>query len=213
MEFDFPDFTEIGQTKETNFIFDKTNSNIGEIFNEKAVAVNYDVDALINFDLDEPFIGYSTDSSFYKVELAVDVPLFLRFNDLVLTDTLDIDLSDLEDINTAELKFITQNAFPFNVDLQTVFIDSINSEPMAVFEGNGLNLPSAHLLVDGTTEALDPQTELVSLDEGQIQHVLRSNKIALIARFTNSEIANDENFWILSDYGVDFKLGAILSNE
>ena len=213
LEFDFPNFDEIGETKETTFVFDKNNSNIAEIFNEKAISVNYDVDALINFDLTEPFIGYSTDTSFYKVELAVDVPLFLRFNDLILTDTLNVDLSDLSDFNSAEFKFITQNAFPFNVDLQAFFIDSVSNESLAIFDGNGLLLPSAELFQDGTTQAQDPKEDIINIDEQQMSHILRSNKMALVANFTNSEIANDQNFWILSDYGVDFKLGAIISNE
>jgi len=213
LEFDFPNFNEIGEIKETAFVFDKSNSNLSEIFNEKAVAVNYDVDALINFDLDEPFIGYATDSSFYKVELAVDVPLFLRFNDLVLTDTLEVDFADLSDFNEARFKFISQNAFPFNVDLQVGFIDSVNNETLVLFDGDGLTLPSAELFEDGTTQALPAKTDLVDLDNEQMQHILKSKKMALVAKFTNSEIANDQNFWILSDYGVDFKIGAIISNE
>lgn len=211
--FDYPTLSEVGETKFTEFVYTSANSNVGEIFNEKTKQVTYDVDAIINKGGDKSDIGFLTDSSFYRVQLSLDVPLQLRLNDLKLTDTIDMDLSELDQFSSAEFKFVTQNAFPFNVDLQAYFLDTLENISTPIFEGDGLFLESADLHENGVVTPKEEATTFVALDENQFTNLIKAHQIAMVATFSNSEIAPDESFWILSDYGINLKLGAIVNNE
>jgi len=46
INFNYPTLDQIGQVQSTVFTFDKTNSNLGDLFNEKAASITYDVDAI-----------------------------------------------------------------------------------------------------------------------------------------------------------------------
>lgn len=211
--FDFPTLDEIGQSKDTEFIYSEENSNIGEIFNEKARSFRYNIDALINSEFDEEIIGFLTDNSAYRVQLALDVPLHLRLNDLRLTETIDLDLEQLADFRTADLKFVIDNAFPFDIGLEAHFIDTLNNASVSLFDEGGLSIQSAILNDDDSATSIGEQVTIVTIAEERLQQISNAHQIALIANFSNSEIAPDEAFWILSDYGIDLKIGAIVRNE
>jgi len=211
--FNFPSFEEVGEIKETVFVYSKENSNIGEAFNEKAVSIRYDVDAVTNSEVDPMQVGFLTDSSYYRVQVSLDVPLNLRLNDLKLTDTFDLDLSQLADYTSADFKFITENSFPFEVELQTEFLDTINNTSVSLFENELLMLASAELGTGGAVTTVGEVENIVPVDSDKMQKIANAQKVAIIATFSNSEISPEESFWILSTYGIKLRLGAILRNE
>jgi hypothetical protein len=75
INFNYPLFSEIGQVKTTEFYFDKTNSNIKQIFNEKTKSIAYDIDAVVNPDKDTLNKGFITSTSYFVVNVSVEVPL------------------------------------------------------------------------------------------------------------------------------------------
>ena len=211
--FDYPSLDEVGQVKLTDFNYDNTNSNLGEIFNEKAESIFYDVSAIANSPDDEEVIGFLTDESYYKVKVALEIPLFCKLNDLKLTDTFDLDLTKYTDINSAEFKLITENSFPFNIDLTIDLLDENGTRLGQLYKEGDLLLESAILKADGVTEPIGKieNTKLVS--DALLEAVLQTKKIAVVSTFSNSAISPDEAFWILSAYGLNLQLGLILNNE
>jgi hypothetical protein len=210
--FNYPTFDEIGEIKNTDFDYDRTNSNIGEIFNEKAASVIYDVDAIINSPLDDQIIGFLTDSSFYKVQVALEMPMFVTFNDLKLTDTFDLDLTEYESFNSGELKIINQNLFPFNIDLEVKFLDDQDNEVAALFDGD-LNIVSGTLQNDGSVIPSDIQTEIIPMGETKFTNFKKAKKVAIISTFSNNPLFENDPFWILGNYGLNMKMGLTISNE
>ena len=121
--FDYPELDEVGETRTTIFRFDKTNSNIDEILGSNPVALEYDVNAVTNPTADPDIRGFITDSSFYRVSVDVELPLYGRASDFTVTDTFAVSFSDYEEVASVEFKLVTDNALPVGIDLQGYFVD------------------------------------------------------------------------------------------
>jgi len=211
--FNFPGLDEVGEIAITNFNYDNSNTNIGELFNEKAASIFYDVVGVANSASDPMVTGFLTDDSYYKIKVAVELPLLCKLNNLKLTDTFDIDLTDFDDFNSAEFKMITQNAFPFNIDIELDLLDDAGNKLASVLPDGSVFLKSGVLRSDGGVDPLESLTTLIPIEEDLVDAVKQTERIAVISTFSNSEIAPDESFWIRSSYGVDFKLGIKVNNE
>ncbi len=211
--FNFPGLDQVGEIALTNFNYDNSNTNIGELFNEKAASVFYDVVGEANSASDPMVVGFLEDDSFYKIKVAVELPLLCKLNDLKLTDTFDIDLTDFDEFNSAEFKMVTQNAFPFNINLEVDLLDDNDNLLGRLFPDGSVFLESGVLKEEGQVEPLAPLATFVPIEDALVEAVKNTKKIAVISTFSNSEIAPDESFWILSNYGVDFRLGIKVNNE
>ena len=66
VDFNYPFLNEIGKTKTTYFSFDRNNSNIRDIFNEKTKTIEYDISAEINAEKDTSINGFADEKDVYK---------------------------------------------------------------------------------------------------------------------------------------------------
>ncbi len=126
LDFAYPSLEEVGESKFSNFVLDKNNSNIIDVFSQKPIALDYDFDALGNPDGDQNIIGFATDSSFFSVHVFIDLPVHGTANMFtVLTDIeIDADLEeDYEHADYAILKFLSDNKIPMDLGLQLYFKD------------------------------------------------------------------------------------------
>ncbi len=211
--FNYPSLDEVGEIALTDFNYDNSNTNIGELFNEKAASVYYDVVGEANSASDPMVIGFLEDDSYYKIKVAVELPLLCKLNDLKLTDTFDLDLTKYDEFNSAEFKMITQNSFPFNIELEVDLLDDEGNSLGKLLPDGSVFLESATLLSEGQVQPKDALTTLIPIEDALVRAVKKTKKIAVISTFSNNEITPDDSFWILSSYGIDFKLGIKLDNE
>lgn len=202
INFGFPSFDEVGQVITTDFVFDKSNSNIDELFKERIVQVNYDVDALAFPDNNPDEFGFVTNESFFRVRVEVELPMQGTVNDLQLYQEYDIEELDIDFAEEVELKTITSNTFPIDIELQAYFLDV-----------TGFVLDS--LYVDGPTtlvsnESGDPTnneiTEFITLQGERLEDIKSARKVGLKIGLSNPE--SDEPFWILADQQVSLRMGA-----
>ncbi|MEZ4910058.1 MAG: hypothetical protein R2774_04255 [Saprospiraceae bacterium] len=211
IDFAYPSFDEIGQVKITNFSFNNTNSNIREVFNEKTKTITYDIEALVNPDRDTTIKGFINRDSYFKVDVAVEVPLLGSIQQVVLSDTVDSDLPDFEDVISGQLKFITKNDFPADVIFYVDFLDANNAIILSLFDNQGFVLKAAPLKADDTTGPSDEVITFEELDVNEINALRSSKRIVLTAKLNTTESDVKKPLWILDRYGVDIKLGAILN--
>lgn len=210
ISFNFPSLDEVGLVKETSFDFNKTNSNIQQIFVDKISSLSYDIDALANPDADPTISGFLNNESYFRIDVSVDLPLNGIVNELILTDTLDFDLSEIEDVEDAEFKFVIRNDFPATVKVQAVILD-INNNPIdQVFDGDGIILPAATLGTDGRTIKGDASVEYVDIPAERLDVIKEGERVVLVG-YIDSKNVSDDYLWLYSDYEIDFKLGAIFN--
>lgn len=153
VDINYPKINEVGQSKRTVVIFDKTNSNIADIMSSNPVAIQYDIDGLTNPDSNRSIIGFMTDSSKFELQVEVEVPMIGTAKNFELNDTFAINLSQATDVTQAEFKIITDNGMPIDIALQGYFatsngaiIDSMYAAKSPILRGalvNSLGLPTA----------------------------------------------------------------------
>lgn len=142
----FLDPDEVGQSKFTSFSLDNSNSNIVDIFSNRPVAVEYDLDALGNPDGDQNIIGFATDSSFFSVNVFVDLPMYATVDNFTIRTDVEVDEGFEEDYDFVDyitLKIISENNIPVDMALQLYFEDENGMAIDSLFD-----LPLAQLLDD-----------------------------------------------------------------
>lgn len=206
--FNYPSLEEVGEVKETSFNFNKDNSNIQQIFIDKIASVGYDIDALANPDADPTISGFLNKESYFRIDVSVDLPLKGIVKELIVSDTLDFDLSEIDDVETAEFKFVIRNDFPATVRVQAVILDAANNPIDEVFDGQGITLEAATLGNDGRTIKGDASIEFIDIQSDRLNTIKDGERIVLVA-YIDSENVTEDFVWLYSDYEIDFKLGAI----
>jgi hypothetical protein len=212
VDFAYPGLNEIGQVKITEFSFDKDNSNIVELFREKVTRVTYDIDAGANPDMDESITGFVNEDSYFLVNVDVELPLEGTVNNLVLQDTVDLDLNDFEDFISAEFKSVIANDFPADITLQSYFYDDNNVLLDSLFESR-LLLPAAPVdLTTGKTLGGEDVITFENIVEDRFDKLKNAKKVLVNIKI-NTEQASSGPLWIYNDYGIRFKIGAKLKTK
>jgi hypothetical protein len=196
----FAGLSEVGESNETSILFDKDNSNINTLFNERVKYIDYDVDAVINPSDDLDIKGFISDESFFKLDVNLDIPLSQKVNDLSLTDTIDIDGLLPDVFSSAEFKIITQNTYPITASLDLIFLDE-NNIVVERFFGN------EPLMVEPSEE----ETRFLDLNASQITMLKNAKKLVVEPIFDTSSLSSDfvqflEDQFIELRIGIKFKL-------
>lgn len=210
IDFNFPTLDEVGEIKITEFDFNKDNSNLQQIFTDKVSSVSYDIDALANPDADPEINGFLNKESYFLINVNVELPLKGIIKELVVTDTVSIDIAKYDEVDSGEFKFVLRNDFPAEVELQAFVLDENEEVIDVLFEDEGLILEAADLGADGRTIPGSPTVQYLEVDNIRYNNIRNGAKIALIAKI-DSEQVSSEYLWLYDDYSIDFKLGAILN--
>lgn len=139
IDFAYPSYAagEVGQTKETIFYFDETNSNIAEIFNSQPTQMIYEVIGLANANADPNLIGFITDSSSVRMNVKVELLLEGQLKDFPAEQDLNLDFSSFADstgFESAEFKLVTENKMPFTTAMQIYFRDLNDNNIDSLFD-------------------------------------------------------------------------------
>jgi hypothetical protein len=210
INFAYPNFFEVGMLKTTNFDFDRNNSNIREIFNEKTKTISYNISALINPERDTSIKGFITGDSYFVVNVAAEVPLHGSVNQVVITDTLNIDLGDISQVESGEFKAITSNDFPADIKVQMYFLDDQGNASEKLFDNDGISLPAANILPSGKTAPGIEKTQYITFEKSKITNINNSKKLAIVGYINTTNSDQNRSLWIYDTYGIGIKLGAKL---
>ncbi len=212
VDFAYPALNEPGVVKTTKFSFTRENSNIVDLFKEKVRKVTYDIDAGANPDMDETLVGFADKDSYFLVNVDVELPLEGTIHNLVLQDTVDLDLNDLGDVTSAEFKTVIANDFPADITLQSYFFDENDVLLDSLFKER-LFIPGAN--VDPSSGRTMPGEEVINYEnfvEGRFDQMKTGKKVLVNVKI-NTEQASSGPLWIYNDYGIRFKVGAKLRTK
>jgi len=206
--FKHPALSEVGEVKLDTFFFNKDNSNIQGIFNEKVSRVAFDIEAIANPTDDPDITGFMTSDSYYKVVTNVELPLFGYANELKLTDTFDIDLEGYAALESAEFKLIMENDFPFDVRIQGFLMDENQNITDSLFRDQRYFLPAADIDPStGISTSAGEETVLIPFDATKIDNVINASKVIFLIDLESLN-NGEEPLWIYEDYALDLRMGA-----
>ncbi|MEZ4985082.1 MAG: hypothetical protein R2795_08625 [Saprospiraceae bacterium] len=208
IDFPYPLLTEVGQIKETNFIFNKDNSNIREVLGAGPVAIDYDVDAATNPDGDTSVRGFVTDSSFYRVRVDVDLPLYGSAINFGVNDTFDISLNGIEGADYATFKLVTDNSMPVSIGIQGYFLDADGAVLDSLFGESRIVIGGAPVDALGKPNGVESVVTYVDFPADRFQRILNTKELVVSATFfTTTE--GQQSVQIMGDQDVKIRMGAI----
>lgn len=132
---------------------DETNSNVVDFFSAKPRDINLSMRIRCNPEGPVGPNGNFLDADgFVSARLMTEIPLSIRAEQIDFVDTVgvDIEIEEQAQLDSAELRLILHNGFPFEVAIRASFlnaegeiIDSLSTEPLDLFtlpamEANGV---------------------------------------------------------------------------
>ena len=203
---DYPDFNQVGETIETVFFFNKDNSNIDSIVSFNPVAVDYDLDALPNPDGDTTIRGFVTDSSFFKSQVEVELPIYGKAVGFTAFDTIDVSFSEYDEVTKAEFKIISENEMPLQVDLQILFANSNNEVIDSLFQNQIAVIAPADVDGDGNSLGAKENINFVEMGTERFSKIRSANRAFVRASFSTTN-NGQESVRVLANQSVSVRMG------
>lgn len=157
--------------------------------------------------------NFITDTSSTQVRMIVNVPLYGHASDIVLADTLEIDLSDADesDIESGALRVKTSNEIPLQANMQIFLANKdyvvqdvlfTTPEQMAVIKSSVVN-------ASGEFQSAGNVDNLIPLDKTKLQKIFSAKYLIIQSRMSTTRDSNgtfpDVKF--KASYKMDIKLG------
>ncbi len=197
---------------------DNGNSNLRAMIENMPDFLGYSIDVTTN-----PLGNVSGSNDFYynnwgiNANMHVLMPLSVHASQLTLLDTLDVDLTSVEDpqaVGDAALTVYAQNGFPFEAQIQLYLLDAAGNITDMIVASPGI-IAQAPLLNNGsyfTSSGTTPSVLNIPLTAAQSQRLLGSTKVLTRIVFdTNSapdyvRIRNTDRFdvRITADFNYTF---------
>ena len=206
-DFGYPKITEKGKTVITSFSFDKNNSNIVPILNSSPVALDYQIDAIANPDSDPSIIGFMTDSSYFLVNVAVDLPIYGRAKNFLLEEDFSSDFGKLDGFREAEFKLLTENKLPLDATMQMYFLDANGQKLDSAFTQEQLLIEAAKVDATGLPTGVSKKETIIQFNEAQLNAVRKTKTIRVVA-YVSTTSGGTVPVHINASQGLSVKMGA-----
>ncbi|HEY8402507.1 MAG TPA: hypothetical protein VIK89_14665, partial [Cytophagaceae bacterium] len=162
----YPLATETGQSKTTELLLDKNNSDIQTLLSPGPHKVNYTITTQLGSSATaDKFI---TDESRINVYVEVEIPIYGTISIYALQDTFNIGLPEREYVERALMKLKTENELPIDVYLQVYFLDNTNTiiDSLLVQDDNVI----VSGVVDNTGKVIAPASKLSEVELNKIKY-------------------------------------------
>lgn len=203
---EYPALTEVNTSKQTTLTFDKDNSNIADVLNSKPTQIIYSIMAVINPDEDSILNGFMTDESSMTISLATELPIFGSASGFEIEEPLESDLSDLDDIDWAEFKVITDNGLPADLGIQLYFTNDQGDRIDSLYTGFETLTESAVVNDNGEVISSTEKVTLIDISAERLEHIKQSKNMMVGVTF--STVNNGETpVEILNTQQLNIKVG------
>ncbi len=202
----YPALNNVGGSEQTEITLTSENSNFAEVISQTPNTLFYDLN-IIPFpsEVNVP-AGFITDNASIDIHVDVSLPLQVRVSDLVLQDTLEVSLDDLEEGSYADVVVITENEFPLDGSLQVFFLNGRFELIDSLFSANEPIFNAAPLNAQNEVEGSSAEQTDFSIEGDKFNAIRNTEHIVLKATF-NSQHPTDGTVKLRSDQTVNVKIG------
>lgn len=185
-DFPYPTLQEIGQTKKLRFDFNNSNSNIKDVLNSGPNTILYSIDAVANPNNDTQN-GFMTDSTTLKIGLEVEIPVWGSATNFEVRDTIEnINLSSLDNAQSAEIKFVADNEMPVGIALKVYFLDN-NNQVLDELSSSALTfIGAAPVDSKGNANGISTKEAYVPISAEKIAKIKTATRMSFIANFNTT---------------------------
>jgi hypothetical protein len=185
-----------------------TNSNTNEVVNVIPNSIEYDIDFYLNHNQSPPPLGTGTDFVYYgdeiKANIEIEIPLSLIASNLVLNDTVDLDIDNVNEIESGKFYLFAYNGFPLDADIQVYLLDDSLNIVDSLFNSNTIVYAAN---IDPTSNRVEETTKskfAIPMDKERFDLFIRTKKLRIKSVFKTQP--QSEHVQIYSDYTIEFKL-------
>ncbi len=204
----YPKLNEVGQVKNTTFTMDKTNSNIDKIINSEPVKVIYDIDGIVNPDINTKTVGFFTDSSYFKLEVEVVLPIEGTATGFEVRDTFDMNWGDASSkIDSAEFKIVTENEMPIETYVQLYFADINKKVVDSLFSTSKLILKSAPTDANGLSTGKTSTINFAKIAASKLDKLRAIARNLIIKTAFSTADSGAKNVKVLASQNVNIRIG------
>lgn len=210
IDFPYPAINEVGQVKEAQFVFSKENSNIREVLGAGPIAIDYDVNAFTNPEEITEIRGFVTDSSFYKVRVDVDLPMYGLATNFAVRDTYPLNFTDYKEVSHAEFKLVADNGMPLAVDVQGYFLDDAGQVIDSLMT-NGIDrlMAGAPVSAQGLPVSTQRTVTYVNFPAERFARIRQARRLVLLSLFSTST-DGQQSVKIVNTQKLSLKLGVVV---
>lgn len=204
----FPELSAIGSSARTIIEINKDNSNIADLLSSKPSGISYDLSATLHPEGDTSNVGFVLDNSGFDLGLRVEVPLDIQLSDIELEQDLGLELTSMDQVESAELILITENGFPLELVLQAYFLDEQGTVQDSLFDGPAQLLSAASVDQNGRVIESSSSTLDIALTAERWYRLQNSAEIRIKAEIATTN-AGSVPVKFYDDYNLKVKLGAL----
>ncbi|MEO8762529.1 MAG: hypothetical protein ABI448_16645, partial [Bacteroidia bacterium] len=206
--------TGFGATATTAIItLNNSNSNVKDFIGNLPGKLGYKLNASINPSYLPPNPSGSNDFGYYgthfSADLAMDVPLYFSASNLMLADTVSLNLStigELKNINHGNLILTATNSYPFSINLNAVLLDENKHQIDVLFSSPSL-IESPPLDVNNRVISPLKSKLYVPLTTQKIANLQKAKYIYYSATFNTANQPNQIKFYS------NYTLGLVLTAD
>lgn len=211
-DFDVPYPAMEGSIAEGRFTLDRNNSNVADLLSSGPVAIDYDIEALVNPDEDTGISGFVSEEANYRLSMDVSLPFFGSLSDFSARDTTEIDPETFSEFDEAEFKVVTDNGLPLGVMVQGYFVDDNFRIVNTLFDASLALARAAPVDGSGQTTGRNEQVNFVSFDKEKLDSIETATRLILVATFASAEAGNvPVKIFDYQDLGI--RMGVILTKN
>lgn len=218
-EIDFPELSEMGETKETVVSINNDNCNLSEALGTNPSHISFKAKGVSNPDGSSGPYNFVTENSEFRVNTELYLPLWLKASGFSLTDTVDLDMSDVLGDSTdifkeVITKFKVNNGLPADVDFQVYFLDE-NFQPVdTLFETEDRPvIASATTDANGEVISTTEKVSEMSFNEYEISDLEQVRNAIFEASLSTSDFDQDKKVKFYSHYNVEFRMAVEMKTE
>jgi hypothetical protein len=194
------------QPSTTNLVIDKNNSNIKEVLSPNEKLIRFGLGAATQAVNGQRYTLNATDR--IAIDLQAKIPLKGFVKDYVLTSSIEVDLSNLEDqIIDGGLRYHIVNNFPAGVEIMIFYEDEDGNDTGQLTE-NPITLLKAPA-VDGIGKITQPTVTAadINLTEAQFDQLFSAHKLRLEATLGTTGSDTQSEVGIFLDNSIEIQFG------
>lgn len=194
-----------GEMSSSNFVLDKTNSNIQFVISQAPRYIVYTLNASSN--IPSVPINFLTDSSRLNADIQIDFPLRGYASNFTVMDTANFSLERIDEIESAVFRINIDNGFPARAFTQIYFTDSnyVLLDSMLLDPSNIL-VESAEIDANGRVIRSTHRTGDEPFNKARIEHLYNAKKL-LIVSVIDTKDSPTRNVEIYDSYKLDVRIG------
>lgn len=206
VDINYPLLSERGIRKETVLQLDYTNSNIVEVFDTEPTEVEYGLTAIANPEDDQDLKVFIEDTSTFKAQLVVEVPVVGSTQSFTAKETFEVPFEDIDQIAEGEFKLIVENELPIGAQLQFYFIKGNKEIIDSLFQDIPQLVEAAAVDGSGNVTVAAETTTFIPVEADKMKNIIEADRVQVNAIFQTAG-GGQQDVVIKADQMINFRMG------